>query len=69
MVFDSDFRECETDFYGLRQRPVLRLCEDCARLWGASVLAVGDEIGSLFGLLGYRTFILTRTCSGKPNSW
>ena len=51
MVFDSDFRECETDLLwpATAASPAVmrRLRQDCG---GLLFLAVGDEIGSLFGL-------------------
>ena len=51
MVFDSDFRECETDLLwpATAASPAVmrRLRQDCG---GLLFLAVGDEIGNLFGL-------------------
>ena len=51
MVFDSDFRECETDLLwpATAASPAVmrRLRQDCG---GLLFLAIGDELGSLFGL-------------------
>lgn len=51
MVFDSDFRECETDLLwpATAATPAVmrRLRNDCG---GLLFLAVGDEIGETFGL-------------------
>ena len=51
MIFDSDFRECETDFLwpATETNPevIRKLRKDCG---GLLFLAIGDEIGDLFGL-------------------
>ncbi len=51
MIFDSDFRECETDLLwpATETNPevIRKLRKDCG---GLLFLAIGDEIGDLFGL-------------------
>ena len=51
MVFDSDFRECETDLLwpAAAATPAImrRLRQDCG---GLLLLAVGDDVGDKFGL-------------------
>jgi 3,4-dihydroxy 2-butanone 4-phosphate synthase len=51
MVFDSEFRECETDLLWPRPRAtpavMRRLRQDCG---GLLFLAIGDEVGETFGL-------------------
>ncbi len=51
MIFDSDFRECETDLLwpaSVTNPEIIRkLRKDCG---GLLFLAIGDEIGDLFGL-------------------
>ena len=51
MIFDSDFRECETDLLwpasATNPEVIRKLRKDCG---GLLFLAIGDEIGDLFGL-------------------
>ena len=51
MVFDSDFRECETDLLwpAAAATPAVmrRLRQDCG---GLLFLAIGDDVGEKFGL-------------------
>ena len=47
MIFDSSFRE-QTGYYGLlHTSPIMRRLKDCG---GLLFLAIGNEVGELFGL-------------------